>query len=219
MSGEAESKQHSTTVALAEVFGEARPTETPLAVDLDGTLIHTDILWESLIALLKQNIFSIFLLPFWLRKGKAYVKYEIAKRVSLDVSVLPYNEEFVMFLREEWKNGRTVVLTTGADSFIAQQIADHLGIFSEVLASTSDNNLTGKRKAKALRDKFGNRGFEYAGNETADLKVWADSCGAIVVNAPERLVLKVKKIVRLSRSFQKKPRRVSAFIRVIRPKH
>jgi hypothetical protein len=215
----AESSRNSSIDVRAEAVVEAKPAESPLAVDLDGTLIHTDILWESFVALMKQNIFCICLLPLWLSKGKANLKHEIAKRVTLDVAVLPYNEEFVTFLREEHLDGRNLVLTTGADSIIAQQIADHLGIFSDVLASTSNNNLTGRRKAKALREKFGSRGFEYAGNETADLKVWADSCGAIVVNAPERLILKVTTVTRLSRSFPKKPTRIAAFFRVTGPKH
>jgi len=186
---------------VAEALAEARPVETPLAVDLDGTLIRTDMLWESLVTLLKQNICFIFLLPMWLTKGKAYLKNEIAKRVTLDVSALPYNDEFVTFLREQRREGRQLILVTGCAVSIAQQIADHLGIFSDVIATTSKNNMTGTRKAKALQEKFGNRGFEYAGNENADLPVWAECCGAIVVNAPERLVLKVKKVARLNRSF------------------
>lgn len=197
----------------------AMSTETPLAVDLDGTLIHTDVFWESLTALVKQNIFSILLLPLWLIKGKAYLKCEIAKRVNLDVSALPYNDEFITFLREEQRDGRKLVLTTGAASVIAQQIADHLGIFSDVIATTGQKNMTGKRKAKALQHRFGNRGFEYAGNENADLSVWAESCGAIVVNAPERLLPKIQKIARVSRSFRKRTTQLAALIRVIRPKH
>jgi phosphoserine phosphatase len=176
-------------------------------------------LWESAITLAKQNIFSILRFPFWLVKGKAYLKHEIARRVTLDVSTLPYNDEFVTFLREQRRAGRKLVLITGCANVFAQQIADHLGIFTDVIASTTNTNMTGKQKVKALQEKYGKRGFEYAGNEKADLAVWANSCGAIVVNAPERLVLKVKRVTPLNRSFHARRRRLAVLVRVMLPKH
>ena len=43
----------------------------PLCVDLDGTLIKTDLVWESLLRLLKQNPLFIFAAPVWLLRGRA----------------------------------------------------------------------------------------------------------------------------------------------------
>ena len=57
-------------------MGEHIHGKSPLCVDLDGTLIRTDLLWESLLALLKQRPLSIFQLPFWLLKGRAYFKHQ-----------------------------------------------------------------------------------------------------------------------------------------------
>jgi hypothetical protein len=82
-------------------MGEDLQAKPPLCVDLDGTLIRTDLLWESLLALLKQSPLLMVLLPFWLLKGKASLKHEIARRVTLDASTLPYDRALVEFLANE----------------------------------------------------------------------------------------------------------------------
>ena len=191
----------------------------PLAVDLDGTLIKTDLLWESLLALLKRNFFLLFLTPVWLLKGRAYLKQEIARRIALDVTALPYNEEFLNFLREEHGRGRMLVLTTAADRVLAQNIADYLAIFAEVLASNGKQNLKRTAKRKALQDKFGNRGFDYAGNADDDLEVWAYSNAAVVVNAPTRVIRQTETIGRVTGVFAKTGNAPGALIRALRIKH
>ena len=90
-------------------------SDLPLCVDLDGTLIKTDLLLESLFALLKHKFTCIALLPFWLFKGKAYLKQQIANRVELDVSALPYNDEFLTYLHELDKEGRKLILVTASN--------------------------------------------------------------------------------------------------------
>lgn len=193
-------------------------SEVPLAVDLDRTLIKTDLLWESLCALLKQNPLATLLIPFWLCKGKAVLKRELAKRVRLDIASLPCNIPFVNFLREEHRRGRDLVLTTAADSSYAQQIADHLGIFSEVLASENGHNMKGRHKAKALEERFGTAGFDYAGNESVDLQVWKAANSAVIVNPPQGLVQRSRKIVPVTRIFQDQKDRLGAFLRALRIK-
>ena len=64
-----------------------------LYIDLDGTLIHTDTLWESALLHWKLTIFAPLLWIYWLRKGKSYLKYKIAENATPDASVLPYNNE------------------------------------------------------------------------------------------------------------------------------
>ena len=75
-------------------------SKLPLIIDLDGTLIKSDLLYESFYALLKRNPFMIFIIPFWLFKGKAYLKYQIAARVDIDVNLLPYNKDFLDYFNE-----------------------------------------------------------------------------------------------------------------------
>jgi 4-hydroxybenzoate polyprenyltransferase len=197
----------------------ATPRHLPLAVDLDGTLIKTELLTESLLALVRRNVLFLFFIPFWALRGRAYLKHEIAKRVRLKVAALPYNEEFLGFLHQEYAQGRALILTTASDHRLATAFADHLGIFSDVLASNGKKNLKGAVKCKALRERYGDRGFDYAGDATGDVKVWAHSNASIVVNAPKSVVRKAEAIGRVSRVFARKGNTLSTLVRVLRIKH
>jgi len=158
------------------------PTAGPaLCVDLDGTLLNSDLLYESLLALLARNPLYLFLLPLWLLRGKAALKREIASRVELDPATLPYNPQVVQLLESTTQRPR--VLCTASDQALAEAIAGHLGLFEQVLASDGRRNLSGTRKAEALVQAFGERGFDYMGNGRVDLAVWARAAGAWVVNA------------------------------------
>ncbi|MDX8521893.1 UbiA family prenyltransferase [Mesorhizobium dulcispinae] len=157
----------------------------PLAVDLDGTLIATDLLWEGLFILLKKNPLYLFLVPLWLASGSARLKLEIAKRVDIDPASLPYRSELLERLRTEHGEGRKIVLATGTPRKFAEAIAAHLGIFDRVLATDGSHNLTSARKRASLVAAYGDGGFDYAGNSRHDLKVFDGARNAIVV-APDR---------------------------------
>jgi 4-hydroxybenzoate polyprenyltransferase len=157
----------------------------PLAVDLDGTLIATDLLWEGLFLLLRKNPLCVFLVPFWLLAGPARLKQEIAARVDLDAATLPYRAAVVERLREEKAGGRSIVLATGTPRKFADAIAAHLGVFDAVLATENGENLTSVRKRDALQRAYGDGGFDYVGNSRHDLKVF-DAARAAIVVAPDR---------------------------------
>ena len=157
----------------------------PLAVDLDGTLIATDLLWEAMVALLKRNPLYIFLLPYWAFLGPYALKIKLAERVDLAVATLPYRTDFLAFLRSEHAKDRKLVLATASPLKFAQQVASHLGIFESVLASADGINLSSKRKAAALNSLFGQAGYDYAGNSRADLAVFESARASIIV-APDR---------------------------------
>ena len=124
--------EHSQIVTGAPAV---RSAESVLCVDLDGTLLATDILWESVLLLLRHTPWLVLCLPLWLLRGKAYMKRRIAERVTLDVSTLPYRDEVIQFLAQEATAGRYIVLVTASDRMIAQRVATHLGLFAEVMAS------------------------------------------------------------------------------------
>jgi len=156
----------------------------PLAVDLDGTLIATDLLWESLFLLIRRNPASLFLLPIWLIKGKAYLKCAIAERIDLDPAALPYRDELLQRLREEHTAGRRIVLATAAPRKLAEKIAAYLGIFDLVICTDPACNMASATKRRALSDLFGDGGFDYAGNSRADIPVFEAARRALVV-APD----------------------------------
>ena len=162
-----------------------------LCVDLDGTLVRTDTLLESILRLLKSSPVSLFWICVWMLRGKAHLKRMVAERVDLDPADLPFDREVLAYLEAERAAGSRIVLATGADERIAHRIAAYLGIFDDVLASDGKTNLTAGRKTRALIDRFGARGFRYAGNSRADLPVWRQASHAIVCGAagslPRRL--------------------------------
>lgn len=157
----------------------------PLAVDLDGTLIATDLLWEGLFILLKKNPLYIFLVPFWAAAGPARLKQAIAQRVDIDPASLPYRAPLLDRIRAEHAEGRKIVLATGTPRKFADAIARHLGVFDRVLATDGVDNLTSGKKRASLIAAYGDGGFDYAGNSRHDLQVFDAARSAIVV-APDR---------------------------------
>ncbi len=168
--------------------------KTPLCVDLDGTLIHSDLLLESFLLLLKRNPFYLLLVPLWLLGGKARLKSEIAARVELNGGALPYTKPLLTWLQAQKEAGRPLLLVTASDHRLAQAVADHTGLFDGVLASDGKTNLAGGHKAAELVRRFGEQGFDYAGNHRVDLKVWAHARKAIVANASQGLVAAAGKL-------------------------
>ena len=158
-------------------------SQVPLCVDLDGTLIRTDLLWESLARLLRRNPFQLLPVLIWWMRGRAFLKQQLARRVTIDPADLPYHEPFLAFLREQKAAGRRLFLVTASDRGMALPVANHVGLFDEVLGSDGRTNLRGANKLKVLTEKFGDRGFDYAGNSSVDLVVWRGAREAIVVNA------------------------------------
>jgi len=164
----------------------AKETSPVLCVDLDGTLIRGNLLWECILVLLKTHPAVLFLLPFWLLRGRAFLKKQLAGRIQLDATHLPYRQEVVDLLRQERLAGRRVALVTAADHKLARSISDHLGLFDEVHASDGETNLKGAEKAAFLVQHFASTGFDYIGDSTADLEVWRQSRAAYVVGSAAR---------------------------------
>lgn len=156
----------------------------PLCVDLDGTLTSIDTLHESLLGLAKEAPVALLSLPGWLAQGKAEFKHQIASRVTLDASTLPYHEALLAWLRSERASGRKLVLVTAANRSIAEAVANHLQVFDDVIANDGGENLSGERKRLALVQRFGEKGYDYAGNDSVDLDVWKSARQAIVVGTP-----------------------------------
>ncbi|WPB57298.1 UbiA family prenyltransferase [Xylophilus sp. GOD-11R] len=166
----------------------------PLCVDLDGTLSKTDLLHESVLQLIKINFLFLFYLPFWLIKGKAFLKRQIAQRTSLNYSTLPYNSDVIALINAAKLDGRMVVLATASQESQALGVANHLGLFDTIEASTAEVNLASSQKAKRLVDKFGKFEFDYVGNSRADLAVWAVCRKSIVVSSSESLFSRAKAV-------------------------
>jgi phosphoserine phosphatase len=150
----------------------------------------------------------VFALPFWLLGGRAAIKRKIAERVQLDATRLPYHAEFVAWLKEEKARGRKLILATASDRIIADEVQRHLGIFDEVIGSDGQFNVKGLNKLQRLQQDFGDE-FEYAGNSSADLPIWAKCRSAVVVNASDSVLASAKALGNVRRIFPRaRPARI-----------
>lgn len=154
----------------------------PLYSDVDGTLINTDLLIEGIFAMLTRQPWKLFVIPLWLLKGKAFLKTRVADHVVIEPTTLPYNTEFVEFLRAESKKGREIHLASASEERFVSAIADHLGFINGVVATGHNQNLKGKDKAAAIISHCGDGGFAYAGNNRDDLLVWREAKEGVLVN-------------------------------------
>jgi 4-hydroxybenzoate polyprenyltransferase/phosphoserine phosphatase len=169
----------------------------PLYVDLDGTLIATDLLHESSLQLVRMAPGALLQLPAWLLSGKAALKRRIAERVRLDAASLPYREPVLEAIRRARRQGRRVVLATASDRALAEAVAAHLGLFDAVLASDGQRNLSGPHKLEAIRADAAGQPFSYAGDGAVDLAVWQGAQSAIVVSNSSRLRQRVRAATRV----------------------
>lgn len=189
--------------------------DIPLCVDLDGTLVHTDLLHESALALLRRDPLYLVRLPLWLLRGKAHLKHEIARRAQPDVALLPYDARVLALLREAGDRRR--VLCSASDQRLVDAVAAHVGGFDLALGSDGRTNLAGPRKAAALVGRFGERGFDYVGNAAPDFAVWAHAREAIVANAGPALVRRLRGERPVARVLESRPGFARAALHALRP--
>jgi len=189
----------------------------PLCVDLDGTLVKSDTLMDSLLLLVRSRPLAALQLPFWVLRGKAAFKAEVGARVSLDVRHLPYNRSVIEYLEIERGEGRKLYLATGADQQLAARIADHLGLFDGVLASDGKTNLTAGNKLDGLRKTFGDEGYDYIGNAGPDLPLLQHAGAAMIANPTPALRARLRsRGVAVDREFRDRIAPAKAALKAIR---
>jgi 4-hydroxybenzoate polyprenyltransferase/phosphoserine phosphatase len=158
-----------------------------LVVDLDGTLIRTDLLHESFWSALGRHWTVPFAALRQMLKGRAELKRWLAGRSRIDVATLPYDPLVLDLIAERRQAGDRIMLVTATDQSLANRVADHLGVFDEVAGSDGVVNLKGAEKAARLVSEYGDKGFDYIGDARADLPVWASAARAITLHAGRRL--------------------------------
>jgi 4-hydroxybenzoate polyprenyltransferase/phosphoserine phosphatase len=199
-----------------EISAPVSGTAPSLCVDLDGTLIATDLLWESVLLLIRHQPVLILWLPIWLLRGKAHLKAQLASRVRPDASVLPYRADVLDYVREARSRGRTVVLATAADHQVAHEVAAHLGCFGAVIASDGARNMSETRKSAALVSRFGRGGFDYIGDSRADLPAWGAANAALLVDPSRWLLRRARSLARVQHVFATPRQLPMAIVRALR---
>lgn len=165
----------------------------PIYVDLDGTLVRTDLLVESTLAMIRDNPISLLHLPFWLLRGRAYLKEQIAKRARLRFDLMPYNKELIVHLSAEKEKGRMLVLATASDQGIAHGINRHLGLFDRVMGSDGARNLKGKHKLESILQTQQGRPFDYVGDSSADIPIFEAARIVTLVDPPTHIARQMQR--------------------------
>jgi phosphoserine phosphatase len=183
---------------------------------MDGTLLETDTTEELIVSFLRANFWRGGMLLFWLLRGRAYFKRRLAGEAVLRVELLPAHPAFVRFLEEQHAGGRILVLASATDERIVRLVAERFKIFSSVIGSDGKTNLRGEAKLRRLTELFGPKGFDYAGNSSADLPVWRGAAEAIVVNASRSMERRARQVATVARTFPRHTGRLDLLKRLLR---
>jgi 4-hydroxybenzoate polyprenyltransferase len=172
-----------TPRAVARSGGDAGRSDhpVPLVVALEGCLVSTDLLIECLFLLAKDKPLEVLRLPWWLARGRAQFKQNLARKVSPDVHTLPYRRDLLAYLEAEKRAGRRLILATAMDEAVAHLVAREIGLFDAVLASDGTTDLAGEQMRKRLVAEFGMGGFDYAGHSRGDRAIWRAARRVILV--------------------------------------
>ena len=174
----------------------------PIVVDLDGSYIATDTLYESLVLLFFRRLLYLFLLPYWLSLGKAGLKASIANLVQLNWECLPRNDSLCKWLTLQKSEGREIILATAANEKVARSLASQSDLFSAVISSDSKTNIKGKQKALAINAHFGGEPWCYVGDSRADIDVWSSASSAVLAGRySDNLKQRVQAILPIEQEF------------------
>jgi 4-hydroxybenzoate polyprenyltransferase len=190
---------------------------TPLVVDLDGTLIRSDLLVESFLVLLSEKPLAALKTLGALRKGKSALKASLADQATLDFATLPFDEEVLAFIVAARAEGRSVHLASASDDRYVQAVAEHLGLFDSAIGSHTSRNLSSSEKAEHLVRVFGEGGFDYLGDCKADLKVWARARRAYYKPLSGGVMRRLRKSGVESECVGTRHLHLKAYIRAVRP--
>lgn len=188
----------------------------PLIVDLDGTLVRSDLLVESAFAWLGAKPQRLVEALRLLVRGKAALKAGIAAETPLDVSLLPYDEDVLSIIEEARGNGRPIYIASASHERYVSAIASHLGL-DGWFGSDATVNLSGEAKARRLVETFGEKGFDYIGNDSPDLPVWAVSRRGIAVHPPASVRRRLPTIGTEVRILERTGDRAKAWVKLLRP--
>jgi 4-hydroxybenzoate polyprenyltransferase/phosphoserine phosphatase len=196
----------------------AKASQVPLVVDLDGTLIKSDLLVESGLAHLGADPLRAFSLFSSLKKGgKAQLKADIANTTDIDVSHLPYDARVIALIEAARAEGRPVYLASASNERYVRAVADHLGLFDGWYASDAEVNLSAQRKADRLVDAFGRQGFDYIGNDHADLPVWSAARKCVAISSSQSLRRKLSAVNSDAVLMDRSTGGAAAWIKLLRP--
>lgn len=187
----------------------------PLVLDLDGTLLRTDLLLEAMLHYVRTRPLRLFQLLLWAFRGPAHLKHQVALRSELAVDLLPINDALVAYARTEAARGRTVIVATAASENLAKRVCARFGFIADVIGSCDRTNLKGPRKATMLAARFPD-GYVYAGDAAPDLAVWRQARFGVFAGHSASLLRRASNLTAFEADFQRKRPTPDVWVRALR---
>ncbi len=197
-------------------YPKSEDKNLPLIVDVDGTLIHTDLLYEAVLSLIRKNPLQFIRCLLLLFKSKALFKEQIFQHTDLDFERLPYNQELLEFLKKEKYKGRNLMLATASPISAAQEISKVHPLFDEVFGTLNNINLKGANKRNILVSRFGRGNFDYIGNSNSDTVIFSVSRYSYLVNPGTSLTKKVQRVSFIKKIWQSKKATLKDYCKELR---
>ncbi|MCL3881725.1 UbiA family prenyltransferase [Marivita sp. GX14005] len=198
-------------------YFESVSKQTTLVVDLDGSLIRTDLLYETFWAAISKRWLNVFPALGAVFRGRAVLKRRLSELGEIDVSALPYNSGVLKYVAEWHAQGGRTALVSASDQRLVSRVADHLGIFDDAIGSDGRSNLKGATKAARLNAVYGDAGYAYIGDSRADLAVWKDASEALTVGIAPSLEKRVRQVSQEATTLSPHEARLPHVIRAMRP--
>lgn len=187
-----------------------------MAVDVDGTLLRTDLLQEAVLQFVARHPLQLYRIVGWLTAGKSVLKAELAARVDPGLTTVPLRTEVVDLISAAQSEGRPVYLASASDRRYIDALADRLGGIAGVFASDETTNLAGDAKANALTETFGLQGYDYVGDMPVDVPVWKAARRVLVVAHSDRFAGFVRQLFPDATIVARPRRRLKSYIKALR---
>ena len=191
----------------------------PLVVDLDGTLIRTDLLLESALAFIARHPFQAYKLVIWALAGKSVLKHKIAQYIEIDAATLPYNADVLSHI-EAASGSRKIYLSSASNEKYVGQVHDHIGLFDGFMGSDEKTNNSKANKITRLKADYACETFDYMGNAHDDLHIWGHANAAIAVNvggSVRKALLKAKPDATFLDLAEKPAKPWKPYVKMLRP--
>jgi 4-hydroxybenzoate polyprenyltransferase/phosphoserine phosphatase len=198
-------------IAVAVTF------EPPLVVDVDGTLVVTDLIQEAALQLVARHPLQAFCILSWLRGGKSNLKMRLADRVDPGIDTVPLRAEVLSLIRGAQAAGRPVYLASASDRRYVERLAERISGIAGVFGTEDGINLIGSAKADRLVAAFGAKGYDYIGDTSVDFAVWRAARKPLVVAHGARFADRVADALPGAEIVARSRLTLRSYVRALRP--
>lgn len=180
--------------------------QRPLILDVDGTLIKSDLTHEMILEAIKRDPHRAFRYAWLGLKSKPQMKQIMVARIGdrLAVESLPLEPKIVELAKEAFAHGREVYLCSGTEQSLVSRLGETLDFITESFGTSPTYNMTSENKATFLQDQFPD-GFDYAGNSSQDFAVWETAQAAYAMRPPSGTDLTTTAIGAPVQTLQERP--------------